>query len=198
MPNFKVFIGKEREEKVLLDKYGEVRYLYDPSNELLKVTWNDKEINSEGYQGDGFIIIVNPLMLDLRVKKIGVPHRLVDFLMWAMSYEKKLRTTTIEDFKRILKSQRAHYVYNNYTEYGSNGKKYSFILSNKENPNKLRHNVAFVDENISHEEAIELLNAYGAIKKIYYPYEFIKKVLKQEFLFNDEELSKLRKNSFMS
>lgn len=198
MPNFKVFIGKDRDEKVLLDQYGEVRYLYEPSDKLLKVTWNENVINFEAKQGDGFIVIINPLVCDFRVKKIGVPKKLSDFLMWTMSYEKKLRTSSIEDLKDILRVQRAHYVYNEYTEYSCKGEKYLLILSNKENPQKLRHNVAYIDDSISNEEAIKLLNEYGNIKKIYYPFEFVKKALKEEFSFSDEELSKLNEESFMS
>lgn len=184
------------EQKLFLEKKAHLEtvgnsmsttYCFDPKRECLTVFWKEEKIyQCKARLGDAFVVDCwggTP-----KVHKLKLPHRNADLLMWLFSFSKSLRTHSMADFEELLDHQREQYAWWNYSEDLVKDEKFAFALCNRSDCGGVHHIAAYVADDLSKEEVIEVLRGYRKIRFLYYPEYFIKKVLKNRFGITEAEV----------
>lgn len=162
-------------------------YSFDTEREKLTVFWRGQKVcERKAKMGDAFV--VKCFGSEPTVSKMKLPHRNSDLIMWLLSFPKDCRAYSQEEFDQLFFEQRDIYDWSNYREWQVKGEKFEFILCNRPDCGGVHHMEAFVSDDITKEDVLEMLRKYKAIRGIYYPESFVKKVLQDRFGISEEEV----------
>ncbi len=182
----KIFLTKAAHQEQVGNSMS-TTYCFDPKRSVLTLFWKEEKcFQCTAHLGDAFVVECYgsaPV-----AKKMKLPHKNADLLMWLCNFSKDCRAHSLEEFERILKVQRQCYDWWNYHEFRVEGDKFRFVLCNRSDCGGVYHIAAYVEEGIDPETVKEALEAYSKIRWIYYPKEFVKKILKDRFGISEEEV----------
>lgn len=190
MANQKLFLTKKTHHELVGNSMS-TSYCFDPKRNCLTVFWKDEKV-FQGIAHLGDVFVVNCYGGKPKVNKLKMPKRKSDILMWLFSFNKEARAHSTDEFNELLAEARHHNDFWNYREYTVNEELYKFVLCSRPDCGGVLHIAAYVSDEISKQDIIQMFNDYQKIRFLYYPISFIRNVLKESFGFSEDELDTIQ------
>lgn len=186
MATYPIFIEEEEiPEKKLSNN---VSYIY--SDGFLRVYSRRCVVAFEAaHNGDGFIVICERGKIFLR--KMVPPQRTGALISWLLKFNKDNRATSVEQYERLLYSQRRRRYWEGYQEWEYKSQGYVFTLCNSPIDGNCRNVAGFISDAVTKQEVLQLVPLMN-----YHPDWYILKHLSERFGISEEEFLEARKQTF--
>ena len=194
MANQRLFISNAdafAEKLIQVGNSMSTTYSYD--GDKLTLFWKGRKITERtGVKyGDAFIVHCDGS--EPTISKLKVPHRNNDLLMWLLSFNKDNRAYNGATYQDLLAQQREENDWWGYRDWGIEGKGYAFTLCNRSDCGGVHHIAAFIDRKVDKALIKEVLQGWE--RGLYWPQDFVERLLKKRFGFTDVELSEIYPHS---
>ena len=189
MANQRLFItGTAHQESV--GNSVSVTYCYNQKGQLTLFWKGEKVAERTGVKiGDAFVVSCNGAKPT--IDSLKVPHRNDDLLMWLLSFGKEARAHSAEEYTLLLNNRRDEHGWWNYGEREVCGDGYAFILCNRSDCGGVHHLAAFIDCWVDKELVKEVILAWSKVRGIYWPKNFVYRLLQNRFGFAAAELAEV-------
>lgn len=186
MANQRLFVNDPVLEPTRVGNSISTSYTYD--GDKLTVFWKRETVEKTGIKpGDGLIISCygdTP-----SIKKLGLPHQNADLLMWLCSFNKEARAHSLAEYQKLLEQRRPSFDWWGYSEWEIKGEGYAFTLCNRCDCGGVNHVAAYIDRPVTRAMVKEVLLKWK--RGVYFPREFVEKVLRNRFGFTEADLTEI-------
>ncbi len=189
MANQRLFV-KEIAHQERVGNSMSTTYCYNPKGQLT-IFWKGEKVADRANvkPGDAFIVSCNGSKPS--IDKLKVPHRNDDLLMWLLSFGKEARAHSAEEYTILLNNRRDEYGWWNYSEQKISGEGYEFTLCNRSDCDGVHHLASYIDRPVDKGMVKEVLTAWHAVRWLYWPKDFVCRLLQDRFGFTEAELAEL-------
>ena len=182
----KLFLEKKATKKNVGNSMS-TTYSFDPKKGVLTLFWKSRKFyECKAKLGEAFV--VNCDGGKPKVHRIKLPQQKEDLLMWLFDFSKECRAHSKKEFELLLERERNRNSWKYYKEFWVQGNKFQFVLCNRSDCNGVYHMAAYVAPDIEKDDVLGAMKMYGEIRGIYYPINFVKKILKSRFGISEEEV----------
>lgn len=170
-------------------------YSYDRNSRTLKVFWKRGEpVTLENVtEGEPIWICCDGKIP--KVRRAQLPRRNADCLAWLMDFPKEARAHSREEYENLLEKQREVYSWWNYQEITAHGAGWAVTLCTRQDCGGVYHIAIYISDNAAADKDTVkyILRRWSEIRWMYYPADFVRKVLRERFGFTKADIKEVRK-----
>lgn len=168
-------------------------------NNILYIKWKN-EIREFNNFSSGDLVSINCDGCFPEATKVLFPKKRNHKLMWIMSFSKDSRCNSLEEYNSKVNSKIREFDFYGFELRYIEGDNFKITHSNREDCGGVHHILAYVSENISKTEIVQMLHDYYNFRGFYFSDNFIRNYLKRYFNLAKEEIDFIltEENGFQS